>query len=73
MGKRTQESYDMLAKDRFAIRSLFVSTHHYYEGLFYKYLEAGLTDQELLDFMVDRNEHEAEILAGIAARTYINF
>ena len=73
MGKRTQESYDMLAKDRFAIRGLFVSTHHYYEDLFYKYLEAGLTDQELLDFMVDRNEHEAVILAGIAARTYINF
>lgn len=73
MGKRTQEAYDMLDRDRYAIRNLFTSTHHYYEDLFYKYLEAGFTDQELLDFMVDRNEYEAEVLAGVAARTYINF
>jgi hypothetical protein len=63
----------MLDGDRYAIRNLFLSSHHHYEDLFYKYLELGFTDQELLDFMVDRNEYEAEVLAGIAARTYINF
>lgn len=72
MAKHSKESSDVMwDKDRFAIRSLFVATHHHYEKLFYQYLETGYTDHELLDFMIDRNEHEAEILAGIASRTYI--
>lgn len=54
--------------DRYAIRSVFLSTYENYVAAYEKYTCEGLSDEELIDLVLARSEYNIELLESIAAR-----